>query len=86
MDKGAIEAKKRKVQGPDLKKYMGKRLDLKLNAGRVVSGVLRGFDQFMNLVLDETLEHVSPDEQQGIGMVVIRGNCVIQIECKDRVA
>ena len=63
MDKGAIEAKKRKVQGPDLKKYMGKRLDLKLNAGRVVSGVLRGFDQFMNLVLDETLEHVSRIEE-----------------------
>ena len=84
MDKGAIEAKKRKVQGPDLKKYMGKRLDLKLNAGRVVSGVLRGFDQFMNLVLDEAVEEASATEKNTIGMVVIRGNSIVMIEALEK--
>ena len=44
--------------GPDLKKYMNKRLQIKLNGNRTVTGVLRGFDQFMNLVLDETMEIV----------------------------
>ena len=44
--------------GPDLKKYMDKRLQIKLNGNRTVTGVLRGFDQFMNLVLDETMEIV----------------------------
>ena len=44
--------------GPDLKKYMDKRLQIKLNGNRTVTGVLRGFDQFMNLVLDETTEIV----------------------------
>ena len=40
----------KKVQPPELKKYLDRRLCVKLNAGREVTGVLRGFDQFMNLV------------------------------------
>ena len=36
-------------------------------------GVLRGYDQFMNIVLDNTVEIVSPTEKNEIGMVVIRG-------------
>ena len=37
---------------PDLKQYMDKELSLKLNGNRTVTGTLRGFDQFMNIVLD----------------------------------
>ena len=33
-------------------------LAVKLNGNRTVQGTLRGFDQFMNLVLDETMEIV----------------------------
>lgn len=61
-----------KVVGPDLKRYMDKRLALKLNGNRKVSGVLRGFDQFMNVTLDETVEEVSATESNRIGMVVSR--------------
>lgn len=39
-----------KTHPPELKKYMDKRMQLKLNGGRTVSGILRGFDPFMNLV------------------------------------
>ena len=70
--------------GPDLKKYMDKRLSIKLNGSRTVLGVLRGFDQFMNLVLDETVEQVSASEQNNIGMVVIRGNSVVMIEALEK--
>ncbi|XP_021997852.1 uncharacterized protein LOC110894903 isoform X2 [Helianthus annuus] len=42
----------RSGQPPDLKKYMDKQLQIKLNANRTVVGTLRGFDQFMNLVID----------------------------------
>ena len=35
---------------------------VKLNAGRNVTGQLRGFDQFMNIVLDNTIEEVSEAE------------------------
>ena len=37
---------------------MDKKLAIKLNGNRNVTGTLRGFDQFMNLVLDETVEIV----------------------------
>merc|ERR1712046_555864 len=70
--------------GPDLRRYMDKKLALKLNAGRRVTGILRGFDQFMNLVLDETIEEVSASERNEIGMVVIRGNSVTMMECLER--
>jgi small nuclear ribonucleoprotein G len=42
---------------------------VKLNANRVVVGTLRGFDQFMNLVVDNTVE-VNGNEKNEIGMVV----------------
>eukprot|EP00619_Florenciella_sp_RCC1007_P012655 CAMPEP_0205921226 /NCGR_PEP_ID=MMETSP1325-20131115/12499_1 /ASSEMBLY_ACC=CAM_ASM_000708 /TAXON_ID=236786 /ORGANISM="Florenciella sp., Strain RCC1007" /LENGTH=76 /DNA_ID=CAMNT_0053289009 /DNA_START=60 /DNA_END=290 /DNA_ORIENTATION=+ len=71
--------------GPDLKRYMDKHLSIKLNGQRKVSGILRGYDNFMNLVLDETIEERSATERNPIGMVVIRGNSIIQFECLDRV-
>ena len=51
-----------------------------LNGKRQVVGVLRGFDQFMNLVLDDSQEIVSEKEKNDIGVVVIRGNSIIQME------
>lgn len=44
-------------------------LAVKLNANRLVVGTLRGFDQFMNLVVDNTVE-VNGNEKTDIGMVV----------------
>lgn len=43
---------------------------VKLNGGRHVQGILRGFDPFMNLVVDETLEMGPGGQQNSIGMVV----------------
>lgn len=43
---------------------------LKLNGGRSVSGILRGFDPFMNVVLDETVEECKDNTHNNIGMVV----------------
>lgn len=59
-----------KPNGPDLKLYMDKRLAVRLNASRNVVGVLRGFDQFMNIVLDEAVELLVGKEKHDIGMVV----------------
>ena len=64
---------------------MEKRLELKLNAGRIVTGVLRGYDQFMNIVLDQAVEVRSPTEKVEIGMIVIRGNSVVMWECLDKI-
>lgn len=42
---GARRAAQARVNGPDLKKFMEKRLTVKLNGARTVTGVLRGYDQ-----------------------------------------
>jgi small nuclear ribonucleoprotein G len=49
---------------------MDKQLSLQLNNNRKVTGILRGYDPFMNLVLDEAMEEVSSTEKNPIGMVV----------------
>ncbi|KAL5998857.1 hypothetical protein ACLOJK_009805, partial [Asimina triloba] len=71
-------------QPPDLKKYMDKKLQIKLNTNRVVIGTLRGFDQFMNLMVDNIVE-VNGNEKNEIGMVVIKGNSVVMIEALEPV-
>ncbi|KAF0693344.1 probable small nuclear ribonucleoprotein G [Rhopalosiphum maidis] len=74
-----------KAHPPELKRYLDKKLQLKLNANRQVAGVLRGFDPFMNLVLDETVEKIKDGVVNSIGMVVIRGDSVLTIEALDRI-
>ena len=45
-------------------------LIVKLNGGRAVTGILRGFDPYMNIVLDDAVEERSSKEKFKIGMVV----------------
>ncbi|GIY25941.1 small nuclear ribonucleoprotein G [Caerostris extrusa] len=74
-----------KAQPPELKRYMDKKLHLKLNGGRHVIGILRGFDPFMNLVIDEAVEQVKGEQDNPIGMIVIRGNSIVLLEAMERV-
>ena len=51
----------------------------------MVTGTLRGYDPFMNLVIDEATEHVrGSNVVNPIGMVVIRGNSVVMIEALEK--
>lgn len=43
---------------------------MKLNGGRHVQGILRGFDPFMNLVMDDCTEMAPGGQQNPVGMVV----------------
>ena len=72
------------AKGPDLKRYMEKKLLIRLVGKRKLTGYLRGYDQFMNLVLDDATEDVSSTEQNDIGMVVVRGNSVIEFELLEK--
>ncbi|RKP08006.1 hypothetical protein THASP1DRAFT_30189 [Thamnocephalis sphaerospora] len=74
-----------KAPTPELKKYMDKRLFIQLNGSRKVTGVLRGYDPFMNIVLDNAFEEVSSSERHSIGMIVIRGNSVVAMEALERI-
>ncbi|KAL3757344.1 hypothetical protein ACHAWU_008505 [Discostella pseudostelligera] len=74
-------------KGPDLKRFMDKRLKLSLNGNRKVVGTLRGYDAFLNVVLEDAINE-SPGGGGGgddIGTVVIRGNSIIQFESVDRI-
>ena len=51
-----------------------------LIGNRVIKGILRGYDDFMNLVLDQAKEIVNGNENGHIGMTVIRGNSIVRIE------
>ncbi|GAA96462.1 uncharacterized protein L969DRAFT_87454 [Mixia osmundae IAM 14324] len=76
-----------KASQPELKKYMDKRIFVNLQGNRKISGVLRGFDIFLNLVLDEAKDETpgsAPLSGSSDG-VVIRGNSVSSIETLDRI-
>ena len=66
-----------KAQPPELKKFMDKKLSLKLNGGRHVQGISWGFDPFMNLVIDKCVEMATSGQQNNTGMVVIQGNSIM---------
>jgi small nuclear ribonucleoprotein G len=70
--------------GPDLRKYLNLRVDIKMNGNRHVSGVLRGYDIFMNLVLENSAEHLSTSKRD-LGTVFIRGNTIAMWECLDKI-
>ncbi|KAK3364416.1 hypothetical protein B0T25DRAFT_63730 [Lasiosphaeria hispida] len=71
----------------DLKKYMDARVTVKFNGGREVTGVLKGYDALMNLVLDEVEEALRDDEgnetTRSLGLVVVRGTLLVVISPVD---
>ena len=64
---------------------MDKKLRLRLNGNRNVIGVLRGFDQFLNLVLDDATNDTT-SEKTPMGMIVGRGNSVGSMEALEHIA
>lgn len=71
---------------PELKKYMDKRLFLQLNASRRVVGILRGYDAFMNVILESAEEECLPSNTRiPIGTCVIRGNNIEVMEPLERI-
>ncbi|BCS18404.1 putative small nuclear ribonucleoprotein (LSM7) [Aspergillus puulaauensis] len=71
----------------DLNKYMDKEVRVKFNGGREVSGTLKGYDQLMNLVLDDVKESMRDDEgnenTRFLGLIVARGTLIVLISPAD---
>ncbi|SPQ19752.1 8682a642-1ad9-4d42-9713-68ae6ded47ca [Thermothielavioides terrestris] len=67
----------------DLKKYMDQRITVKFNGGREATGVLKGYDALMNLVLDDVEEVLRDDEgnttTRPLGLVVVRGTLLVVV-------
>ena len=62
-----------------LEKSVDKRVSLLLKDGRVLEGKLTGYDDNMNLVLEDTVETTAAQEERRLGTVVLRGNNVVSI-------
>eukprot|EP00794_Sanderia_malayensis_P019544 gene19544-21476_t len=82
-----MSEKKKKESILDLTKYMDKAIRVKFSGGREVSGVLKGFDPLLNLVLDNTTEYIRDmndpykltDDTRRLGLSVCRGTAVVLI-------
>ncbi len=57
---------------------LGEKIELLLKDGRVLSGILIGYDDHMNLVLDDVTEETE-DMLRRIGTIVLRGNNVVTL-------
>jgi U6 snRNA-associated Sm-like protein LSm7 len=74
----------RRDQILDLAKYVDQAVRVKFFGGREVHGILKGYDQLVNLVLDDCVEFLRDptddsrvtDETRKIGLVVCRGTSV----------
>ena len=64
-----------------LENSMNKKISLLLKDSRVLEGKLIGFDDYMNMVLENT-EETFNDEVRRIGTIIIRGNNVVSISPK----
>mmetsp|Transcript_1552 Transcript_1552/g.2109 ORF Transcript_1552/g.2109 Transcript_1552/m.2109 type:complete len:80 (+) Transcript_1552:98-337(+) len=72
------------AKGPDLKRYMDKRLRVTLNGSRKVVGTLRGYDAFLNVVMEEAIDE-TVENSPSIGTIVVRGNSIVQFESLERI-
>ncbi|KAF9813283.1 hypothetical protein IEO21_05667 [Rhodonia placenta] len=60
----------------DLSKYVNERIRVKFTGGREVTGILKGYDQLLNLVLDEVQEQLQTETEshiRSLGLAVLRG-------------
>lgn len=55
---GDQKERKRKESIVDLSRYLDKNIRVKFAGGREASGVLKGYDPLLNLVLDDTIEYL----------------------------
>lgn len=54
-------------KGPNMKSYLDKSILLHINKNRKISGTLRGYDQFMNVVLEDAIDM---SDRSSLGMIV----------------
>ncbi|KEG12993.1 small nuclear ribonucleoprotein Sm-G [Trypanosoma grayi] len=70
---------------PNLNHFMEKRVMVKLQGGRSISGELRGVDQFMSVVLFDAVDEShhphngGTEEKTALGTTVIRGSTIVDI-------
>ena len=64
-----------------LQKSMNQKLLLVLKDGRIIEGKLSGYDEYMNMVLED-VEESYDDTKRRLGTIILRGNNVVSISLK----
>ncbi len=62
-----------------LEESLDKIVLVRLKGGKSIRGRLKGFDQHLNLVLDETQDTTNASEMKELGLIIVRGDNVILI-------
>jgi len=61
-----------------LEKSINKKVTLLLKDSRLLEGTLAGFDDYLNMVLEDT-EETNAGQVKRLGTVILRGNNVVSI-------
>ena len=61
-----------------LEKSMNQKLSLLLKDGRNIDGKLSGYDEYMNMVLED-VEETHGEDKRRLGTIILRGNNVVSI-------
>ena len=62
-----------------LEESLGKVVLVRLKGNRSLRGRLKGFDQHLNLVLEDAEDISNPDNARKLGVIVVRGDNVVLI-------
>ena len=62
-----------------LEDSLGKTVLLRLIGGKSIRGLLRGFDQHLNLVLEKAEDVTDKDNTEELGLIIVRGDNVVMI-------
>ncbi len=62
-----------------LEKNLGQVVIVRLKGGKKIRGKLKGFDQHLNLVLEDAEDITDTNEVKKLGEIIVRGNNVIII-------
>ncbi|MCS7135699.1 MAG: LSm family protein [Nitrososphaerota archaeon] len=62
-----------------LSKSLGEKVLVKLRNGKLIRGLLQGYDQHLNLVLENAEEVLEQNNSTQIGTIVVRGDNIIMI-------
>jgi small nuclear ribonucleoprotein len=62
-----------------LEDSLGKMVLVRLRGGKKLRGKLKGFDQHLNLVLEETEDTTDVENMKKLGAIIVRGDNVVII-------
>ncbi len=62
-----------------LEESLGKTILMRLRGGKKLRGKLKGFDQHLNLLLEETEDITNAENAKELGTIILRGDKVIII-------